>query len=303
MKPVPLSARRAHAVQAAAPPVQTGLLRMKSPGPPGQSAPREIAVRVRPTRQLQGLEDHPWEVMVSAPVRDGECACEIPAGRVDVRLQGAAVIPVYRWGLLVKPGESEDLGAIELRRGAAITGWVRTPEEKVLTHSVLVSLMPQSVGHLDGRARPQAAAVDDSGGQLPALGLLPLRGRAARPLHHRRRRARPPRGARRPRRRRRRPARSSCPIRYGSSLRCVSTSGSIPSGLPAASPGSWSWDPTTRRGRAGPWSESSAACLPRGSARSRTCPRATTSCGCTTSRAGSGAPARSTWGPGRSRWT
>lgn len=133
-------------VPAAAPPRPTGMLKVHVLGPPGQSVPRELAVRVRPTLQLKGNEENPWEVIASCPVRDGECVCEVPAGRVDLRFQGAAVMPVYKWGVFVVSGETEDLGRLELRRGAAISGWVRTNEEKVLTHSVVVSLVPQSVG-------------------------------------------------------------------------------------------------------------------------------------------------------------
>ncbi len=124
----------------------TGMLKIRVLSPAGQSRPRELAVRVRPTLKLKGNEDRIWEVIVSCPLRDGECVCEVPAGQVDLRFQGAAVMPVYKWGVFVVRGETEDLGSLDLRRGAAITGWVRTSEEKVITHSVVVSLVPERVG-------------------------------------------------------------------------------------------------------------------------------------------------------------
>jgi hypothetical protein len=131
---------------AGAPPVPRGILKLRVVPPPGQSVPREIAVRVRPTRQLQGLEDRPWEVTVSSPLHDGEWSGEVPAGRVDLRFQGAAVMPVYQWGVTVKAETTRDLGVVRLERGASISGWLRTVDEKIPTHSLQVSLEPESVG-------------------------------------------------------------------------------------------------------------------------------------------------------------
>lgn len=108
--------------------------------------PRELAVRVRPSRQLRGLEDHPWEVTVSNPLHDGEWSGEVPAGRIDLRLLGTAAMPVYQWGVTLKDGETRDLGVVKLERGAAISGWVRTVDEKIPTHSLQVSLEPETVG-------------------------------------------------------------------------------------------------------------------------------------------------------------
>jgi hypothetical protein len=138
---------------AGAPPVARGNLKISVALPPGQSVPRELAVRVRPSRVLRGQEDHPWEIALSSPLRNGELACEVPAGRVDLRLQGTAMMPVYRWSVEVKPGETRSLG-VELERGAAISGWVRTLQEQIPTHSVLVSLAPERVGSLGRASQP-----------------------------------------------------------------------------------------------------------------------------------------------------
>lgn len=138
---------------AGAPPVTRGDLKISVALPPGQSAPRELAVRVRPSRVLRGQENHPWEIALSSPLRNGEIACEVPAGRVDLRLQGTAMMPVYRWSVEVKPGETRLLD-VKLERGAAISGWVRTLQEEIPTHSVLVSLAPESVGSFGRSSRP-----------------------------------------------------------------------------------------------------------------------------------------------------
>jgi hypothetical protein len=138
---------------AGAPPVARGVLRISVVLPPGQSVPRELAVRVRPSRVLRGQEDHPWEIDLSGPLRNGELALEVPAGRVDLRLQGAAMMPVYQWSVAVKPGETRNLD-VKLERGAAISGWLRTLEEEIPTHSILVSLAPESVGGFGPSSRP-----------------------------------------------------------------------------------------------------------------------------------------------------
>jgi hypothetical protein len=138
---------------AGAPPVTRGLVKLSVALPPGQSVPRELAVRVRPSRVLRGQENHPWEIDLSSPLRNGEITYEVPAGRVDLRLQGAAMMPVYRWSVAVKPGETRNLD-VKLERGAAISGWVRTLQEEIPTHSVLVSLAPERVGSFGPSSRP-----------------------------------------------------------------------------------------------------------------------------------------------------
>ncbi|MFY9826329.1 MAG: carboxypeptidase-like regulatory domain-containing protein [Thermoanaerobaculia bacterium] len=138
---------------AGAPPVVRGLLRLNVTLPPGQSVPRDLEVRVRPSRVLRGQEAHPWEVSLSSPLHDGQSLCEVPAGRVDLRFQGTALMPAYQWNVPVKEGETKDL-TVKLERGAAISGWVRTVDEAIPTHSVLVSLAPEVVGSLGLPAKP-----------------------------------------------------------------------------------------------------------------------------------------------------
>ena len=128
-------------VSAAAP---LGVLRARVEGLSGQSLPRELSVRVRPSLVLMGQEKLAPETTLSCPIRDGEWTCEVPAGRLDLRITGAAAMPVYRWDETVEAGRAADLGTLRLRRGATIAGWVRSNalEGKVLTHTVQVRLIP-----------------------------------------------------------------------------------------------------------------------------------------------------------------
>jgi hypothetical protein len=126
-------------------PVPKGVIRALIEAPVGQSVPRELSVRVRPSLELVGQENLAWETVVSCPVRNVEWTCEIPAGRVDLRITGASVRPVYRWGVVVLAGQTVDLGRLRLWRGATISGFVR-PEGKIPQYSVQVDLLPSRVG-------------------------------------------------------------------------------------------------------------------------------------------------------------
>lgn len=126
-------------------PVPKVTLRARVEGPPGQSVPRELAVRVRPSLELVGQEERAWETTVSCPVRDGEWTCAIPAGRVDLRITGAAIQPIYRWGVNTGRGGTADLGTLRLWRGGSITGSVR-PDGKIPQYSLRVDLLPLDVG-------------------------------------------------------------------------------------------------------------------------------------------------------------
>jgi hypothetical protein len=123
-------------------PVPKATVRGRVEGPVGQSMPWEIRVRVRPSLELMGNEKLSWETEVACPLHNGEWSCEVPAGRVDLRISGTAVSPVYRWGLVLPAGKTEDFGTLKLQRGATLSGWIRL-EGEVLTHSVLISLLPQ----------------------------------------------------------------------------------------------------------------------------------------------------------------
>jgi hypothetical protein len=123
-------------------PVPKATVRGRVEGPVGQSMPWEIRVRVRPTLELTGNEELSWETEVACPIKNGEWSCEVPAGRVDLRISGTAISPIYRWGLVLPAGKTEDFGILKLQRGATLSGWIRL-EGEVLTHSVLISLLPQ----------------------------------------------------------------------------------------------------------------------------------------------------------------
>jgi len=128
-------------------------------GPPRQSMPRELTVRVRPSLALKGQEDLSWETAATCPVRNGQWKCAVPAsGRVDLRIEGAAVMPVYRWGEGIGEEQAIDLGTLRLRRGATVSGWLRVDNEKdrpkVPEQPVRVRLVPRGLPGLRVGLRP-----------------------------------------------------------------------------------------------------------------------------------------------------
>ena len=94
-------------------------------------APRSQARRDTP----QGLLDCP----VAA---DGRWRCPpLPATTFDLSLSAEGFIPQYRWDLQVAAGKSTDLGAVELKPGASVAGYVEV-EGGTIDPGCRVRLLP-----------------------------------------------------------------------------------------------------------------------------------------------------------------
>jgi hypothetical protein len=74
--------------------------------------------------KVEGLDD---EVSAQCKVTSREWECPIPATRVAVRLSVLGYAPRHIWGIDGRAGEVSRAGAVEFRRGAAITGSLRCP--------------------------------------------------------------------------------------------------------------------------------------------------------------------------------
>ena len=111
--------------------------------PPGQTAPAEVMVRLRPAPAPPGGFRLP-EATVSCPVEKGVWRCRLPAGDLDLRLKAGPYMPVYLWGVAVQASGETSAGALRLRPGAAVVGWVETPEGAPAAGRV--ELSPQATG-------------------------------------------------------------------------------------------------------------------------------------------------------------
>lgn len=84
-----------------------------------------ISVRVTTTPKEYGGASCSFPETVFPCQRDrGGFRCEVPATILDVRIGAKGRVPVYLWGLAVKPRGETSLGQVVLRRGASVSGMV-----------------------------------------------------------------------------------------------------------------------------------------------------------------------------------
>ncbi|HKV09963.1 MAG TPA: carboxypeptidase-like regulatory domain-containing protein [Thermoanaerobaculia bacterium] len=129
----------------------TGVLKARIEPPRGESPPTSLAVRLQPAPGTGGKTGLPKEATLSCPVREAVWECAVPAGRLDLRIKSEGLIPVYQWGVGVEPGKKKDLGALSLRRGASVAGWVQLEGGEPPARPVRVALSPQAAAYPDTR--------------------------------------------------------------------------------------------------------------------------------------------------------
>ncbi|HEX6900453.1 MAG TPA: carboxypeptidase-like regulatory domain-containing protein [Thermoanaerobaculia bacterium] len=111
--------------------------------PAGEKPLPELAVRLQPPYGPGQEKD--LSIALSCPIQDGKLACEVPAGRFDVRLRAeAGFAPAYFWDFPIPGGKGADLGEIALRRGASVSGWVQTADASPLSRESQIKLAPVS---------------------------------------------------------------------------------------------------------------------------------------------------------------
>lgn len=138
-------------------PIPTGTVRGVLELPAEDQAVGEISVHYSPSpapgdRKLAAAT-------VTCPVRDRIWSCELPAGSaLDLRLKAGSLVPVYLWGIEVEPGKVRNVGAIALRKGASVVGWVET-EEGRMPEAASVRLSPEQEGQPDFIAMERLAAL------------------------------------------------------------------------------------------------------------------------------------------------
>ena len=86
--------------------------------------------------------------LLSCPVDErGRWKCEVPAGALDLTFRAKGFVPRYRWGLQVAAGKDLGVGAVELRKGASLSGWVEVEGGTILPGQCIARLgLQQSPG-------------------------------------------------------------------------------------------------------------------------------------------------------------
>ena len=122
----------------------TGTVRGRLEWPRDQKPPDRLDVRFGPAPD--GERTVP-KGLISCPVRNEIWECAVPAGTADLRLRAEAFIPLYRWGVRVKRGQTMDLGVLAFRPGASVVGRVVT-EGGTAASGVAVELSLERLGAL-----------------------------------------------------------------------------------------------------------------------------------------------------------
>lgn len=108
--------------------------------PEGRALPNEISVRFSPPsdrRSEDGLRG-----VVRCPIgKAGRWGCTMPVGEHDLRLRARGFISHYRWDFAVRRG-THDVGTLQLREGASVTGWVAVEDGAPDPDRCKVSLAP-----------------------------------------------------------------------------------------------------------------------------------------------------------------
>ena len=142
--------------------------------PAGEKPLASLALRLQPSFEAKA---EPLDATIACPVEKGRLACEIPAGKLDLRLRAeGGFAPIYLWGTQVSPGKETDLGDLRLRRGASVSGWVQTAEGRPPSPECRLKLTPASaatdelkVGDQIEKASLEAAPNGEGFFQIPGV--------------------------------------------------------------------------------------------------------------------------------------
>lgn len=114
---------------------------------------KSLALRLQSSFASQ---KEPLNATIACPVERGTLACEVPAGKVDLRLRAeGGFAPVYLWDVEIAPGKDRDLGELRLKRGASVSGWVQTAEGRSPSGECRLKLSLGSASTYDLKVRDQ----------------------------------------------------------------------------------------------------------------------------------------------------
>lgn len=112
--------------------------------PAGEAMPQEITLRFA---SAIGTSPRPFsESEMRCPVSEAGFTCEVPAGRLDLRMRARGFVSHYRWNAAVAPGTTFSFGALALQRGASVSGWVMTADGSPISPASRAHLVPRAAG-------------------------------------------------------------------------------------------------------------------------------------------------------------
>lgn len=119
-----------------------------------EKLPAELTVRFNSSPEPGKAPVFP-ETIVTCPVREGSVksqapegtfSCQVPAGKLDLRLRARGFVSHFRWGVTVPAGKAHQAGPLALVRGASVIGRVDTAEGLLSIETCKVELKPLAAG-------------------------------------------------------------------------------------------------------------------------------------------------------------
>jgi len=123
-----------------------------------EEVPESIAVTFEPAQSFRVQKPKDLVAPTFPPTtrrcpvkEEGIWECVLPGYRLDLRLRVQGYVSQYRWGVLLEPGSELDIGAVPLKRGASLVGWVRTGDGLPLGSQVEALVEPAAATDAVGR--------------------------------------------------------------------------------------------------------------------------------------------------------
>lgn len=89
----------------------------------GKTSPAGLSLVLDPSPGTAGPE-----ATIPCPVLESRWECDVPAGVFDVQVRARGFVPAYYWASRIDAGKTKDIGVVELRSGASLSGYVKTSE-------------------------------------------------------------------------------------------------------------------------------------------------------------------------------
>lgn len=111
----------------------------------GEKIPADLTIRFESSPEPGKAQILPQQTVV-CPIVEGAWACQVPAGKLDLRLRARSFVSHYRWGAIVPARGALKVGPLALRRGASIVGRVEVSEGAISPQGCRVELSPTTAG-------------------------------------------------------------------------------------------------------------------------------------------------------------
>jgi hypothetical protein len=108
----------------------------------GERLPKVLTATTLAPRVQQSGGPPPKGKMDCPVDAQGKWSCTLPAATFDLVFEAEGFGPQYRWAVRVLPGQVSDVGAVELKRGATVAGWVTVEQGTIDPQSCHARLAP-----------------------------------------------------------------------------------------------------------------------------------------------------------------